>query len=54
MSIHDRIRRFSGLINVYKRREDALARRMRDAEALAQRERAQLTSIESIIAISTC
>ena len=48
MSIHDRIRRFSGLINVYKRREDALARRMRDAEALAQRERAQLTNIEEI------
>jgi flagellar export protein FliJ len=48
MSIHDRIRRFSGLINVYKRREEALARRMRDAESLAQRERAQLTNIESI------
>jgi hypothetical protein len=47
MSIHDRIRRFSGLINVYKRREDALARRMRDAEALAQRERAQLTIREA-------
>jgi len=48
MSIHERIRRFGGLINVYKRREDALARRMRDAEALAQRERAQLTNIEDI------
>jgi flagellar export protein FliJ len=48
MSIHDRIRRFSGLINVYKRREDALARRMRDAEAIAQREGAQLANIESI------
>ena len=48
MSIHDRIRRFGGLINVYKRHEDALARRMRDAEALALRERAQLTNIEDI------
>jgi flagellar export protein FliJ len=48
MSIHERIRRFSGLINVYKRREDALARRMRDAEALAERERAQLTNIAEI------
>ena len=48
MSIHERIRRFGGLINVYKRREDALARRMRDAEALAQRERAQLSNIEDI------
>ncbi len=48
MSIHERIRRFSGLINLYKRREDALARRMRDAESIAQRERTQLANIESI------
>lgn len=48
MSIHDRIRRFSGLVNLYKRREDALARRLRDAEAQALREHSQLANIESI------
>jgi flagellar export protein FliJ len=48
MSIHERIRRFGGLISVYKRREDALARRMRDAQALAQREQEQLANIEAI------
>jgi flagellar export protein FliJ len=48
MSIHERIRRFSGLVTLYKRREDALARRLRDAETLAQREHSQLANIESI------
>jgi flagellar export protein FliJ len=48
MSINERIRRFSGLISVYRQREDALARRMRAAEELAQRERSQLEHIEEI------
>jgi len=48
MSIHERIRRFGGLINVYRRREEGLARRLRDADTLARRERAALTNIEGI------
>lgn len=48
MSINERIRRFSGLISVYRQREDALARRMRAAEELARRERSQLENIEEI------
>ena len=48
MSINERIRRFSGLIGIYRQREDALARRLRLAEELAQRERSQLENIEAI------
>jgi flagellar protein FliJ len=48
VSIHERLRRFGGLLNVYRRREEGLARRMREADALAQRERAQLSNIEGI------
>ena len=48
MSIHERIRRFGGLIKVYRRREEGLARRLRDADTLARREEAALTNIEGI------
>ncbi len=48
MSLHDRIRRFGGLINVYRRREERLARILQDARAVAERERAQLQNIEAI------
>jgi len=48
MSIHERIRRFGGLIKVYRRREEGLARRLRDADALAHREQAALSNIEGI------
>ncbi|HTO56297.1 MAG TPA: flagellar export protein FliJ [Pseudomonadales bacterium] len=48
MSIHERIRRFGGLIKVYRRREEGLARRLRDADTLARREQAALKNIEGI------
>jgi len=48
MSIHERIRRFGGLIKVYRRREEGLARRLRDADTHARREQAALSNIEGI------
>jgi flagellar export protein FliJ len=48
MSIHERIRRFGGLIKVYRRREEGLAKRLHDADTLARREQAALSNIEEI------
>ena len=48
MSIHERIRRFGGLLKVYRRREEGLAKRLRDADVLARREQAALSNIEGI------
>jgi len=48
MSIQERIRRFGGLIKVYRRHEEGLARRLRDADTLARREQAALKNIEGI------
>jgi flagellar FliJ protein len=50
VSIHERIRRFGGLIKVYRRREEGLARRLRDADVLARREQVALSNIEGIMA----